>query len=103
VKVRSKVLFQKPSKRALLHDEGIQLERLEGIVESMRELLNLGNIDFEEQARDLNAIKEVLLEVFDKPLSQKMLNDDVAAAWAVGFAQANIINMMFLEEEMDEA
>lgn len=101
-KYKNKILFQKPSKRAILHTEGIQLERLEGLVLSVRELLQAAHIDFEMDVMDTGNIRELLLDTFDEEVSVLLLNDDVAAAWAVGFAQASIIARKLMNEEYED-
>jgi hypothetical protein len=60
-------------------------------------------MDFEDVAQDHNEIKTCLLEVFEKDVTQLLLNDDCAAPWAVGFAQGTIITTRMLENEEEPA
>ncbi len=99
---KSKVLFKKASKNAVLHSEGIQSERLLFISESVSDMLRQGGMDFESYVEDPDQMREALESTFGIEIAIALLNDDIAAPWAVGFAQASLIAAKMVQSEYED-
>jgi hypothetical protein len=97
--VGSKILFRKPSEKAIELSAGFQVEVVEVMLEKFNYLTNDMHIELHPELEDSQALLEYFQDAFDVEDFVKLSGDDFGQGIALGFIMGHFAAA---QQELDE-